>query len=488
MNFYEILGVPRSATTEDIRRAYRRAAQRLHPDTNVRPGDTQLFMQATEAYETLIDPKKREEYDAHLETIVGKGISLNRIEVELIHGRESLVLLNEPQMHYMLVDILPPKKTTGQRAPINLCILIDRSTSMQGERMDHVRAATMSILKSQNSSDSVSIVAFSDRAEIILSPEDARMPNIARAALTRIHPSGGTEIARALQLGLSQVQSRLTPGSVNQVILITDGRTYGDEEACIQLANEATDSKTSINTVGIGADWNDELLDEIARISGGGSVYLDSLSTLNDLMDRVHHSLSHIAALQVLLRAELAQQATLRSVFRLRPDPLPLGEMFPMSLGHLPSDDRISLLLEWMVDSLSEPTELMIAEFSVSCWEVGEAQEAPQLTIAARLPINHQPDPGPPSEDVLSAVGILTLYRMQERARSDAISGKIEQAVMRLENLAKQLHLMGEDKLAKLALAEVLNLKQTQKFSKEGLKELKYGTRALLLTPPSVEQ
>lgn len=487
MNFYEILGVPISATTEDIRRAYRRAAQRLHPDTNVRPGDTQLFMQATEAYEVLIDPKKREEYDAHLETIVGKGVSSTRIDVKLTHGRDSLVLLNEPQIHYMLVDILPPKKSTAQRAPINLCILIDRSTSMRGERMDHVRAATMSILKSLDSNDLVSIVAFSDRAEIVLNPEDARMPNVARSALSRIHPSGGTEIAQALQLGLSQVQSRMTPGSVNQVILITDGRTYGDEETCINLANEASENRTSLNSVGIGVDWNDELLDEIARISGGSSVYLDSLSALHDLMDRIHHSLSHIAALQVLLHAELAQQATLRSVFRLRPDPLPLGEAFPLSLGHLPSDDRISLLLEWMVDSLPEPTDLMIAEFSVSCWEVGKAQEGPPLTVGARLPINHQPDPGPPDEDVLSAVGVLTLYRMQERAHLDAISGKIKQAVRRLENLAKQLRQMGEDRLASLARSEIQNLKRTQEFSKEGLKELKYGTRALLLTPPSVK-
>jgi Ca-activated chloride channel family protein len=488
MNFYEILGIPRNATTQDVRRAYRRAAQRLHPDINVRPGDTEQFMQANEAYEVLSDPKKRAQYDAHLETIVDNGISQTRIEIKLQHGRDSLILLEEPQMHYMLLDILPPKKATSQRTPINLCILIDRSTSMRGERMDHVRGATMSIIKSLDSKDSVSIVAFSDRAEIILSPEDARKTNVARAQLTRMHASGGTEIARALQLGLSQVRSRISPGSVNHLILITDGRTYGDEEKCIKLANEAASNKTPINTVGIGSDWNDELLDEIARISGGGTVYMDSLHALNELMDRIHHSLSNVAARQVLLRADQAKQATLRSAFRMRPDPLPLGDGFPMSLGHLPSDDKISVLLEWMIDPLLEPTELLIAEYSVSCWEVGREQEAPQLTIADRLPINHQPDPGPPDEDVLAAVGVLTLYRMQERAHSEAMSGNVKKAISRLENLAKQLQMMGENRLADLARSEIHNLKQTSQFSRDGEKELKYGTRALLLTPPSVKR
>ena len=64
MNYYEILGIPRDATIEDIRRAYRHSAQRLHPDKNVRPGDTELFLDATQAYDVLSDPQKRAAYDA----------------------------------------------------------------------------------------------------------------------------------------------------------------------------------------------------------------------------------------------------------------------------------------------------------------------------------------------------------------------------------------------------------------------------------------
>jgi molecular chaperone DnaJ len=65
MDFYIILGVPRAATASDIKRAYKRLARRHHPDIN--PGDRMAaaqFRQIAQAYETLIDPDRRQRYDA----------------------------------------------------------------------------------------------------------------------------------------------------------------------------------------------------------------------------------------------------------------------------------------------------------------------------------------------------------------------------------------------------------------------------------------
>lgn len=215
---------------------------------------------------------------------------------------------------------------------------------------------------------------------------------------------------------------------------------------------------------------------------------MDSPAALMGMMDRIHHSLSHVAALQVLVDADSASQAALRSAFRLRPDPLPLGDTFPMSLGHLPSDDRISVLLEWMLDPMAKPGELKIAEFHIASGGLGTEQDWPQLTISVRLQVSNQPSMDPPSEEVLSAVGAVTLYRMQERARREAASGQIKQAMQRLENLANHLQMIGEENLARRARAEARHLMQTKHLSNEGEKALKYGSRALLLLPPSEKQ
>src|SRR3954453_13665813 len=61
-DYYEVLGVPRDASTEDIRRAYRRLARQYHPDVNKEPGAEERFKEISEAYEVLRDPEKREQY------------------------------------------------------------------------------------------------------------------------------------------------------------------------------------------------------------------------------------------------------------------------------------------------------------------------------------------------------------------------------------------------------------------------------------------
>src|ERR687893_1479007 len=62
-DYYETLGVGRDASTEDIRRAYRKLARQYHPDVNKEPDAEDRFKEVSEAYEVLRDPEKRGRYD-----------------------------------------------------------------------------------------------------------------------------------------------------------------------------------------------------------------------------------------------------------------------------------------------------------------------------------------------------------------------------------------------------------------------------------------
>jgi len=482
-DYYSLLGVPRNANTDQLRRAYREAALRLHPDRNVRPGDTELFLDSGRGYEILSDPERRSAYDRELEAAEAEAASKSSLRCVVQHSRPALLQLDEPQVHYVLLDIMPGEGVAPARPPINVCIVIDRSTSMRGQRLDQVRSATLAILKDLQPADSACIVAFSDRAEVVVSPDQAKDLGVARTRLSLLQAGGGTEIGQGLELGMSELAKTFTRDGVNHLILLTDGRTYGDEEQCLRIAEEAAEKGVTLNGVGIGADWSDRLLDDLASRSGGNVLFLDTPKAVTDLLQRIFDSLGRVFANRVRLEGAFADQVDLRSTFRLFPDPMPMGDALPMTLGHLPRDGRIRLLWEVVVHPVGALGVLTLGHFTVSADILGLGAESQTYPVRLDLPVSKEPDVEPPPQDIVAALSQIALYRMQEKARHEAELGQSSQAARRLENLATHLLAADERELARAALSEAERLTHSRRLSTEGEKILKYGTRALLLLP-----
>ncbi|MGD2252366.1 MAG: DnaJ domain-containing protein [Anaerolineales bacterium] len=480
-DYYALLGISRKATRKQIRRAYREAAIRLHPDKREQSGKTSLFIEVTEAYEVLSDPKRRAEYDSILATSGVDTFPKAFIKINLRQSREHLVRIDEPQVHYLLLDIHPAEDLPEMRPPINLCILIDRSTSMAGPRLDQVRGGTLSILKQLSTNDQVTVATFSDRSEVVITPSQALDISLARARLSMLQASGGTEIGQGLKCGLDELRSHFIEGGVNQLVLFTDGRTYGDEEFCLSMAQQAAKDGFTINAVGIGADWSDRFLDALAAQTGGNVVYMDSPRAVTDLLAGIFHALGRMIVRSVILDGELHPQVGLRSAFRLLPEPMPVADSLPLLLGNLPRDGIISVLLEFVIQPLGNIEQLLLANLFVEGELLGSESQGHRLPVEIRSPVSDAPLHSPPDAEILAALSAVTLYRMQERARHEAELGQYPQAARRLKHLATHLIAQGERKLAKAALGEAKRLARAEHLSTEGQKTLKYGTRALLI-------
>ena len=480
-DFYTLLGVPRNASTDQLRRAYRQAALRLHPDRNDNPNDTELFLKISQAYETLIDPGSRQDYDHGLAETETEQASTASFRAHLVQSRGSLLPLDEPQVHYLLLDISPRTGLKHTRPPVNLAIVIDRSTSMKGQRLDQVRSATQEILRSLEAGDSAVVVAFSDRAEVIVSPDQAKDMSTARARMSLLQADGGTEIGQGLRLGIQELQRNFTREGVNHLVLLTDGRTYGDEDDCLAMATSVAEHGITINGVGIGGDWSDRFLDEVAGITGGSVLFLDNPKAITGLLDGILGTLSKVVASRMQLDGSLSQLVDLRSAFRLLPEPTILGDTLPLNLGNLPQDMPLRILLEIVIHPIGKIESLPLAHLTISGDLLHAAGEHQSLPVAVEVVVSEEPDTNPPPEAISEALSALALYRMQDKARHEAELGQSSQAARRLESLATQLLASGQRDLAKAALTEAENLAKSRRLSTEGEKRLKYGTRALLL-------
>lgn len=481
---YELLGLSKGASPEEVRSAYHQAARRLHPDVNSEPDATELFLHIQEAYEILVNPATRSAYD---ESLPAQSASPSPISISTLYSITTLPCIPEPQLVYMLLDLTVPQRSSRPRSnpPLNVCLVLDRSTSMQGERMDTVKEAAIELVRQLRADDILSIVVFGDRAEILL-PASSRRPerNEIETRIRMIKAGGGTEMQRGLEAGFFEIRRCANKAHVNHLILITDGRTYGDEEACLQIARQASAQGVGITALGIGHEWNDAFLDSLATRTGGSSMFVSKVEDIRRFLQDKFRQLGQVYAKQTTLRMDARPEAELRYAFRLEPEPTPLPVASPMRLGDIPEDCGLSLLLEWAVSPLrSSAAEICLASGSLSMEISGLPDPALCLPFKWTRPFGAATNADRTPQEVLRAVSQVTYYRMQERARQEVAEGKITQATQRLQRLAAHLLSQGKGDLAQQVLLEADHILHTRAFSQEGEKHLKYATRALVLRP-----
>src|SRR5574341_1094776 len=289
-DLYAILGVMATASDEDVRQAYRIAARRFHPDINKAPGADLIFKDINAAYEILSDPSLRIDYDRYRKD---RQIAESNLIIEPLFSRRHLKPLDEPQLVYVLLKIQPrPDVRVRTDAPLNLGLLIDHSKSMAGNRLQHVKSAVYQIIDECHENDTLSVIAFSDDAEVIIPAQRVSDPRGVKAMISAVRADGSTAILAGLKAGMNQVERNRAPERVNHIVLITDGRTYGDEDECIQLANTARERGIGISGMGIGEDWNDHFLDALASATGGSSTYVVSSDTVTRFLHERIRSLA----------------------------------------------------------------------------------------------------------------------------------------------------------------------------------------------------
>lgn len=478
-NLYDRLDLPLNASPEEVRRAYREAARRLHPDTNTVPGDTQLFLGIQEAYEILSDPEKRAEYD---DLLGSEAAQLQPVTINTLYSRSKLPRIKEPQLIYVTLTLSPNQgDEVSLNPPSNLCLIIDSSTSMKGIFMDTVKATAIELARQMKPNDIFSLVSFNDRADVLISGGTQQdYPKLA-SAIRMLQTGGGTEIFQGLQAGLNEVISYRRKGYFNHVILLTDGHTYGDEPACLELADRAGSLGIGITTLGIGTRWNDTFLDSIATRTGGTCIYIANPDQINGYLSNAFGGISKSFAENLTYRFETSPGVVLKYAFRLQPEPTPLGVESPLKLGSIPKNGSCSLVLEFLVQELPREINFLYltkGRLSLNNPSLPDATFDIRVDLSRDIGATTSIETPPPS--IMQAMSRLTLYRMQEQAQKELVAGNVNEATRRLQNLATHLLSLGESDLALAVLKEVDHIKNTNMLSEEGIKRIKYGTRSLI--------
>ena len=485
-DYYAILKVNTDASEDQIRKSYRTLVRECHPDVSTHPAAAQIFQDVQEAYEILGDPEQRRVYD-RLRASEGLDRSAT-ISLRTVVSHKSLLTNIAEQAFYAMVDITPASNLPTSRLPLNLCLVLDRSTSMQGMRLQQVKEGTRQIIDRLNDDDALSLVVFGDRAEVILPSQKEVDKAMAKSIASTIQPSGGTEMLQGLMAGLQEMERNRTADSVNHLILLTDGQTYGDEAGCLEKAEWAGHNQVSLTTMGIGSDWNENLLDQMASLSGGTSVYIDSPRKVVEVFKNTIRNLSAVVAREMTMSITMGAGVVLKEAFQITPHIARLDLRTDKAvLGPLGTGNDKTLLMEFRVQQEASPGKKRLARLTVDGdvpgqsdrrnWEWVEffAEFMSKLEGNAEIP-----------PTIVTALGKLAIFKMQEKAMVDLEQGRISAATQRLETMATRLLNLGETDLARAALLEAGRLARTGDLSTEGRKKIRYGTRSLSILPKEI--
>lgn len=483
-DLYATLGVGRDATAADVEAAYALWEARAGAGESIAP---ETWERLRYAREVLTNPQRRSLYDSLVAETAATALDVN-----LTLSAEQLGLMDTSQALYALLTI-SAREAERPRQPLNVGLVVDRSTSMRGERLEKVLAAVALLLDKLGPDDALSLVSFSDRAEVVLpaavlgAPSTGRRNSAVwrdpRRTLRTISASGGTEIFQGLRAGLEQLTSLDGEGRTSHLILLTDGHTYGDAGDCLRLAEQAAARGIGITAFGLGADWNDAFLDALVVPSGGQSRFIEAPADVLPYLENRLQGLGAVYARNVTLRQTWPQQMALRGGFKLAPFPQPLpAEADPIPLGDLEGRAPLTVMLEFLVAPLSAAARLRLrleVQYTAPDGKLETAGHAAQLVA-----LSGGGDQTPPPA-LLEAARRLNLYRMQEKAWEEAQSGQMDTAAARMRQLTARYLETGDLRLARQAQLEAQRLGHLGTMSLEGRKVLKYGTRSLLgeITP-----
>jgi Ca-activated chloride channel family protein len=152
-------------------------------------------------------------------------------------------------------------------------------------------------------------------------------------------------------------------------------------------------------------------------------------------------------------------------------------------LGPVLQDSPLHVLFEFRVDPLStEPDVIHLLRGSLNLAVSAGPTLAQPFQMEFSREVKEEAGTEPPPTMIIQSLGKLTLYRIQEKAYTEVEQGQFELASQHMKNLATNLLSQGERSLARTALIEAENIQKMQAFSEEGRKEIKYGTRSLMMS------
>jgi Ca-activated chloride channel family protein len=486
-NHYNTLDVPRDATLDIIKRSYQHLAKKYHPDSNPFIKTLEQFYKVQDAYTILSNTSERNMYDVSINV---NDLEYPNLSLDVQTSWNVIKMSSDPQIVDVLVE-LDTHEVSGKvgKKRLNLALLVDTSTSMSGARLDAVKRILGQLLQFLDKNDVISLIVFNDRAKIIIPAKRVYEVGDISTAIGGLTAEGGTEMYAGLSASVDEIMKNKVDDYLHEVILLTDGHTYGDEEKCLELAYLASQNDIGITSLGMGSEWDEHFLDKLANYSGETSQYISDGEALHEFIQSKLNKMASHEVENISIDFMGSKATNLVYAIQLSPIVKILDLKNINNLGHISTGERLKVLLEYEAHPIKKPVENVVLDTIIITAEIPTCEiKARAITESIEIPNVDEKSVPTLNQHVYNYVEKAVLYRMEERANLEIKKGNIPAGTKTLQNIAKKIGDMGISQLSEFIQSEALQLGIKGKYTEEAEKKIRYGTRELCLLPEKVEK
>lgn len=204
-------------------------------------------------------------------------------------------------------------KNATARPPVNVAIVLDRSGSMSGEKMQKAKEAALAAVERLGSEDIVSLVAYDDTVDVLIPATKVRDKAALRRSIQKIRSGGSTALFAGVSKGAYEVRKFLDENRIGRVVLVSDGlANVGPSSvgALGDLGASLVKEGISVTTVGLGMGYNEDLMVALAGRSDGNHAFAENATDLARIFDHEFGDLLSVVARNVTIEIYLKGGAT----------------------------------------------------------------------------------------------------------------------------------------------------------------------------------
>lgn len=276
-------------------------------------------------------------------------------------------------------------KREAKRAPVNVAIVLDKSGSMQGRKIERAREAAISAINRLRSDDIVSVITYDSTVNVLVPATKLTDKQQVRAAISRIQASGNTALFAGVSKGAAELRKFVDQERVNRIILLSDGKANVGPSSPGELGALGKSLKKesiSVSTLGLGLGYNEDLMVQLASRSGGNHNFIEEAAELADIFNQEFDDVLSVVAQDIEVTIKVPE--SIRPVRVLGNEADINGQTVVTNLSQVYSEQNKHIVLELELPATESGTKVRLGKVTATYMNM-ESGERDRLTGTASI-------------------------------------------------------------------------------------------------------